>query len=159
MKKKIPLSPSNLLSFCLSANWVDGDYHLKSNGWRWNVTDEQWAHDTVTSRCIDASNPGSSLADDPLTVPDDPCNIFGVNRRINMGAYGGTSEASIPPPNWALLADLTNDGIVNLEDYSPFTKDASNIDHPGDLNRDGVRDLLDLALLAADWLEQTVWHY
>jgi predicted outer membrane repeat protein len=94
------------------------DYHLKSNGWRWSVTQQSWTHDDVTSPCIDAGNPGSPLFDEPLSIDGDISNRWGQNVRINMGAYGGTSEASIAPPGFRLLADINNDGIVNLKDYA-----------------------------------------
>ncbi|MHC4361027.1 MAG: hypothetical protein ACYSTN_09615, partial [Planctomycetota bacterium] len=98
--------------------------------------------------------------DEPMSVPDDPNNTWGENIRINMGAYGGTAEASIPPYDWALLADLTNDGIVNFEDYAGQVIDWPNSGdcQPGDLNRDGVINMPDLTLLVEDWLKETVWH-
>ena len=48
------------------------DYHLKSNGWRWDMLRNRWHYDDTTSRCTDAGNPGYALADEPLAVPDDP---------------------------------------------------------------------------------------
>jgi len=56
-------------------SWVDGDYHLKSFAWRWDAAREEWTFDRVTSRCIDAGNPGSPLLDEPLSVPDDPTDL------------------------------------------------------------------------------------
>ena len=140
--------------------WIDGDYHLKSEGWRWDTKRSRWTYDDVTSRCIDAGNPGSPLGDELLSVPDDPNNVWGQNLRIDMGAFGGTAEASIPPYDWAILGDLTNDGLVNLEDYAYQAADWLNSadQQPGDLNRDGIVDIADLALLVEDWLEQTSWH-
>ena len=79
---------------------TDGDYHLKSEGWRWNTNDtnsETWAYDDVTSSCIDAGDPASPLGDEPMSMPRDPNNKHGINLHINMGAYGGTAQASIPP--------------------------------------------------------------
>ena len=136
------------------------DYHLKSEGWRWDVVRQRWTYDDVTSRCIDAGNPGSPLGDELLSVPDDPDNEWGQNLRIDMGAFGGTAEASIPPYDWALLADITNDGIVNLEDYVYQAADWLNSadQQPGDLNRDSLVNISDLALLIEDWLGQTSWH-
>ncbi len=81
------------------------DYHLRSEGWRWNESSEQWTWDEVTSRCIDAGNPGLSVGDEPITLDADPLNRFGQNLRINMGGYGGTAEASMPPYDWALLCE------------------------------------------------------
>ena len=82
---------------------ANGDYHLLSHGWHWNTNDtnsELWAYDIVTSLCIDAGDPASPLGDEPMTVPRDPNNKHGINLRINMGAYGGTTQASIPPHDW-----------------------------------------------------------
>jgi parallel beta-helix repeat protein len=136
------------------------DYHLKSEGWSWDVMRHRWTYDDVTSRCIDAGNPGSPLGNELLSVPDDPNNEWGRNLRIDMGAYGGTAEASIPPYDWTLLADLTNDGLVDLKDYAFQAAGWLNSadQQPGDLNRDGLIDISDLALLVEDWLGQTTWH-
>ncbi|MHC4559715.1 MAG: choice-of-anchor Q domain-containing protein, partial [Planctomycetota bacterium] len=86
---------------------ANGDYHLKSEGWRWNTNSESWTYDNVTSRCIDAGDPDSPLADEPMSVPRDPNNMYGVNQRINIGAFGGTAQASLPPSDWTLPEDLT----------------------------------------------------
>jgi hypothetical protein len=140
--------------------WVDGDYHLKSEGWRWDADSNEWGYDDVTSRCIDAGSPGYGLGDEVLTVPEDPANEFGENLRIDMGCYGGTAEASIPPYRWALLSDMDNSGRVNMEDFSYLANSygtvGENID--GDFNRDAKVDLDDAALLADDWLKVTTWE-
>jgi L-ascorbate metabolism protein UlaG (beta-lactamase superfamily) len=68
-----------------NAVWVDGDYHLKSQAGRWDPNSESWVQDDVTSPCIDAGDPNSSVGDEPM--PNG-----GI---INMGAYGGTSKASM----------------------------------------------------------------
>jgi hypothetical protein len=62
----------------------NGDYHLKSQAGRWNPIDEIWAMDKVDSPCIDTGDPLSPVGDEP-----EPNG--GI---INMGAYGGTAEAS-----------------------------------------------------------------
>ena len=64
--------------------WIDGDYHLKSKAGRFDPNSENWLLDDVTSLCIDAGDPNSPVGEEP-----DP-----NSGRINMGAYGGTSEAS-----------------------------------------------------------------
>ena len=129
----------------------NSDYHLKSEGWRWDTDTNGWTWDSVTSRCIDAGNPGCDPNDEPLP---------NSSNRINMGAYGGTAQASIPPHDWALLADLNNDGIVNFEDYAKQVIDWSNSEdcQPGDLDRDGVINMTDLALSVEDWLKETTWY-
>jgi L-ascorbate metabolism protein UlaG (beta-lactamase superfamily) len=63
---------------------VDGDYHLKSQAGRWDPASQSWVKDDVTSPCIDAGDPNSPVGQEP--EPN--------GGRINMGAYGGTKEAS-----------------------------------------------------------------
>jgi len=64
--------------------WIDGDYHLKSQAGRWDPVSESWIQDDVTSPCIDAGDPNSPIGHEP----------FPNGGIINMGAYGGTPEAS-----------------------------------------------------------------
>jgi predicted outer membrane repeat protein len=64
--------------------WVEGDYHLKSPGGRWDPDSQNWVIDDVTSPCIDAGDPMSPIGLEP----------FPNGGRINIGAYGGTAEAS-----------------------------------------------------------------
>jgi len=137
----------------------NGDYRLKSNGWRWDVWLKNWAWDAVTSRCIDAGDPDAALRDEPLFVPVDPTGYWGVNLRIDMGAYGGTAEASIPPHGWAVRTDYNNDGIGNFTDFAHWTKS-----HPytggeplGPLNPSPALEPIGLSILGADWLDQTTW--
>ena len=68
-----------------NAAWIEGDYHLKSQVGRWDPESESWVVDNVTSPCIDAGDPNSSVGDEP--EPN--------GGRINMGAYGGTEQASM----------------------------------------------------------------
>ncbi|MGA2915191.1 MAG: right-handed parallel beta-helix repeat-containing protein [Sedimentisphaerales bacterium] len=137
----------------------NGDYHLKSEGWRWDTDTNQWTWDNVTSRCIDAGNPGYSLGDEPTTLSVDPLHRFGVNKRIDMGAYGGTAEASMPPYGWALLSDIDNSGKVDFADFfylvNYYLQEGENLN--SDLNRDGAVNLEDLSLIALDWLKFTDW--
>ena len=67
-----------------NAVWVEGDYHLKSQAGRWDPASQSWVKDDVTSPCIDAGDPNSPIGEEP--EPN--------GGRINMGAYGGTKEAS-----------------------------------------------------------------
>jgi probable HAF family extracellular repeat protein len=138
---------------------ADGDYHLKSEGWSWDQNTKQWTWDDETSRCIDAGNPGRPLGNEPVTLDADPQNRWGQNLRINMGMYGDTPEASMPPYGWALLADLDNDGKVGFADYSYlanlYGEEGQNLN--GDLNRDGKVNISDISLIAFDWLEFTDW--
>jgi parallel beta-helix repeat protein/predicted outer membrane repeat protein len=144
-----------------AGQWVPGDYHLQSTGWRWTPYlshGTHWVWDGQTSRCIDAGNPGDATGDEPVTVPDDPAREWGVNLRIDMGAYGGTCEASMAPHGWALRADIDNDGIVNLPDFSYLGEAfATRGRNPADVTRDAEVDYADLARLANDWLRVTDW--
>jgi len=71
------------------AVWMEGDYHLRSQAGRCNGDTPGWHFDSVTSPCINAGDPFSPVADEP------PPN----GGRINMGAYGGTLQASKSPSN------------------------------------------------------------
>jgi len=131
----------------------NGDYRLKSEGHRWSWYESQWVFDDVTSPCIDRGNPGSPLGNEVLTVPRDQDNTYGLNVRVNMGAYGGSVQASMPPHNWAILPDINNDLIVNNWDLKIFTENWLKTEKqaPSDLNRDGIVNMIDYALLAEDW--------
>ena len=65
--------------------WVEGDYHLQSQAGRWDPVSRTWVQDAATSLCIDAGNPDS----------DWTAELQPNGGRINMGAYGGTPEASM----------------------------------------------------------------
>ncbi len=71
----------------LFADPDNGDYHLKSQAGRWDPASRTWVRDNVTSPCIDAGNPGSGVGMEP-----EPNGSV-----INMGAYGGTIQASKSP--------------------------------------------------------------
>lgn len=140
---------------------AEGNYHLQSYGWRLSEYDPGWSYDLdFTSRCIDAGNPGTPLANELMSVPRDLDNYFGINLRVNMGAYGGTDEASMAPHDWAFLGDLSNDGIVDHVDLAGQAEEwlTSGDQQPGDLNRDGIINIKDFAALAKDWLEVTDWN-
>ncbi|MBN2181624.1 MAG: hypothetical protein JW715_06900 [Sedimentisphaerales bacterium] len=102
--------------------WVEGDYHLKSQAGRWDPVSESWVQDDVTSPCIDAGDLMSPIGLEP----------FPNGGIINMGAYGGTAEAS----------------------KSYFGEPLCETIIAGDINGDCKVDLKDFAILAAHWLEQ-----
>lgn len=107
------LDKGNFYADPLFVDAANGDYHLKSEGWRWNESGESWTWDEVTSPCIDAGDPCSPLGDEPMSISRDPNNLFGLNQRINMGAYGGTPQASMPPLGWIPINGNTiNDDIM-----------------------------------------------
>ena len=139
--------------------WVEGDYHLKSEGWRWDVARGVWTWDDVTSRCIDAGNPSIPLGDEAVTLDVDPGNEYGVNLRVNMGAYGGTSEASMGPWGWSLECDVNNDGAVDAEDLAAMAGEwLGGGEAISDFDSDGSVAGGDFALLGMEWLEETSRH-
>jgi predicted outer membrane repeat protein len=69
----------------LFADTDQGNYHLKSEAGRWDVLSESWAMDSVTSLCIDAGDPNDDWTSEP----------WPHGRRVNVGAYGGTPQASM----------------------------------------------------------------
>jgi hypothetical protein len=77
-------APGNIAADPLFADPANADYHLKSKAGRWDPASESWVQDAVTSPCIDAGDPAAPVGDEP--EPN--------GGRINMGAYGGTTEAS-----------------------------------------------------------------
>jgi parallel beta-helix repeat protein len=78
-----------------NAVWMDGDYHLKSQAGRFDPTTQCWVEDDVTSPCIDTGDPFSPVMYEPY-----PRGCV-----INMGAYGGTEEASKSPSGCSYEAD------------------------------------------------------
>lgn len=64
-----------------------GDYHLKSTAGRWDAQAGAWVIDEVTSPCVDAGSPADAARDEP----------YPNGNRVNMGAYGGTGQASKSP--------------------------------------------------------------
>ena len=67
------------------AVWLHGDYHLTSKAGRWDTVTKTWIKDLVASPCIDAGDPVLPVQAEPM--PN--------GSRVNMGAYGGTRQASL----------------------------------------------------------------
>lgn len=116
-------------------NWLEGnidtnpnftdptnnDYHLQSQAGRYDPTTQSWIKDTITSPCIDAGDPTTPISWEPY--PNG-----GV---VNMGAYGGTAEAS----------------------KSYFDTTPCEIPIAGDINGDCKVDLIDYSIMSIHWLE------
>jgi predicted outer membrane repeat protein len=87
--------------------------HLKSRTGRWDPAIRGWAIDPVSSPCIDAGDPDDGIGLEP----------FPNGNRINMGAYGGTLEASLslsqpaPTPPGKALNPVPADGAINVGTY------------------------------------------
>ncbi len=104
-----------------NAIWMDGDYHLKSQAGRLDPSSGSWIVDDVTSPCLDAGDPNSPIGHEP----------FPNGGVINMGAYGGTAEASK-----AYFGGPVCKTII-----------------AGDINGDCKVDFNDLMILVAHWYE------
>jgi hypothetical protein len=102
--------------------WIEGDYHLKSQAGRWDANKGRWTKDDMTSPCIDAGDPNSPIGYEP----------FPNGGIINMGAYGGSSQAS----------------------KSYFGEPVCETIVAGDINGDCKVDFLDFAIMVSHWLEK-----
>jgi hypothetical protein len=77
--------------FVTAGTWTDpnayvlGDFHLKSKAGHWNFRTCAWVLDDTTSPCIDSGDPNSPLGYEA----QGRCGTV-----VDMGAYGGTMEAS-----------------------------------------------------------------
>ncbi len=98
------------------------DFHLKSQAGRWDPNSETWVQDDVTSPCIDAGDPMSPVGLEP----------FPNGGIVNMGAYGGTVEAS----------------------KSYFGDPVCETIFAGDINGDCKVDFLDFRIMSLHWLWQ-----
>lgn len=126
--------------------YIPGDYHLRSEVGRWDPVAGAWVTDSETSPCIDAGDPN-----DPGWTNE----LWPNGRRIDIGAYGGTPEASMSPNAIGLAAALNFDDRVELADFAIFAR-AWMKNEPllaADLTRDNHIDLDDLAAMAENWLK------
>lgn len=113
------LGPGNTDIDPLFADVANYDYHLKSQAGRWDPAARGWVQDEVTSPCIDTGNPASAIMFEP----------FPNGGMVNMGAYGGTAEAS----------------------KSRFDGPVCEVITAGDINGDCKIDWADFAILAGHW--------
>ncbi len=90
----------------------NNDYHLKSQGGRWDAVGESWIKDDITSLCIDAGDPTSPIGRE----------TFPSGGIVNMGAYGGTAKASKsyfgePVCETIVAGDINGDCKVDFADF------------------------------------------
>jgi len=123
--------------------WVDGDYHVKSEAGRWDSNKQLWVIDDTTSPCVDAGNPNSDWTGE----------LWPHGKRINLGAYGGTPQASMSLSDLGDISDLNNDGWIDYRDMNLLTRNwlSNEVLLPEDLNRDAVVDFVDFAVLTENW--------
>ena len=128
------------------ADPCNGDYHLKSQAGRWNPSSRHWVKDANASPCIDAGDPSS----------DWMAELWPHGKRINMGAYGGTPQASMSLSTVGNIANLDNDpcDIIDFNDLALFVGKwlHEEVLLPEDLDRNGIVNFVDYAIFAQQWL-------
>ncbi|MDI6448712.1 NosD domain-containing protein [Anaerobaca lacustris] len=123
--------------------WIDGDYHLRSQIGRWDPAVRRWVADSETSQCIDAGAPDSDFS----------AELWPHGRHVNVGAYGGTAQASMSLSDTGHPADLNHDGRIGPDDLALFVdKWVLQEDLLAeDLDRDGSVDFRDFVTFADAW--------
>ncbi|MHB9070879.1 MAG: hypothetical protein ACYC54_10995 [Sedimentisphaerales bacterium] len=116
---------------------------LQSESGHWDPNSKSWTKDANTSPCIDAGDPNS----------DWTAELWPHGKRINMGAYGGTSQASMSLSTIGNKADLNNNNFVDSEDLALFVKMwlAEDLLLSEDINRNGLVNFSDFAEFAEQW--------
>jgi hypothetical protein len=123
--------------------WVEGDYHLQSQTGRWDANSLRWTADANTSVCIDAGDPNSAWRGE----------LWPNGKRINMGAYGGTAQASMSLSTAGSKADFNCDDVVDFTDLCMLTEVwlVEDVLLTEDINRNGFVDFADFAEFARCW--------
>ncbi len=123
--------------------WIDGDYHLKSQAGRWDPMDQRWVVDSVHSGCIDAGDATSDWSGE----------LWPHGMRINIGAYGGTPQASWSVSELGDPGDLDLDAYIGPEDLKQLCEKwlVQEVLLAEDMDRNGIVDFADLAVLAGAW--------
>jgi hypothetical protein len=115
--------------------------HLQSEYGHWDVNTNSWVSDDETSPCVDTGDPNSSWDNEP----------WANGKRINMGAFGGTEQAS----KNGNPADFSINGKVDFYDFALFFK---KWEYEGetiqDLSLNGIVDINDVSIFCDNWL----WH-
>jgi hypothetical protein len=130
--------------FARLGDWqAPGDYHLMSPAGRWDPIESRWVRDDVASPCIDAGDPRTAWAAEPQPH----------GKRINMGVYGGTPEASLSLSQSGDIADDDCDGFIAAEDLLALVEIwlSEGLLQVADLDGNGAVDFADFAALVQAW--------
>jgi len=119
------------------------DLRLLLNNYPSSYTPGQWVLDDATSPCIDAGDPNSDWRGE----------LWSHGNRINMGAYGGTPEASMSLSDAGNIADLNFDGVLCYRDMKLLTDKwlCQSLLMSEDLSRDGIVNFTDFSIFARIW--------
>jgi hypothetical protein len=142
-----------------------GDYRLRSNRGRYWQEHDVWILDRITSPCIDGGDPNVGTLEEP--IPN--------GNRINMGAYGGTAQASLSPYEPVGLPGQASDpsppdGEVEVAQsvVLRWTPGANAVSHDVYFGRDNPGHPLSLAFMGnqidtvfyfSDWLGGGVTYF
>ena len=99
--------------------------------------------DDVTSPAIDAGNPSDDWTNE----------LWPHGKLINMGAYGGTTEASMSSSTTGNIADIDCNDVVNEYDLymllDKWLQDGLLMKE--NLNRTGEVDFVDYSVFGENW--------
>ena len=119
----------NIDSDPLFASSGGSDYHLRSVFGRYEPSSDSWVNDSEYeySPCIDAGDPQDPVGAEPLTN----------GKRINMGAYGGTAEASKGADAWIFHVDKSsgsdyNSGLSRSDAFATIQRAVDEATYNGD---------------------------
>ncbi len=120
------------------------DFHLKSEVGRWDPNSQSWIHDAITSPCIDAGD---------STDTNWKNELWPHGGRINIGAYGGTPQASMSPVLVGNIADISRNGCVGVEDLLLLIEKwlIQDVLLAEDMDLNNRVDFIDFTILAENW--------
>ena len=148
----------NLVDFAILAGvWLQGgnmpedldnsgtvdlpDLELFAQYYLANSYEDGWLSDSSTSPCVDTGDPNSDWSTE----------LWPNGKRINMGAYGGTHQAS----KNGNLADFDVNGTVDFVDFAALGgKWMTQGGFIEDLSCDGMIGYADVSMFAENWLWQ-----
>ena len=124
---------------------------MQSQAGHWDPNINAWITDIHTSPCVDTGDPNSDWS----------VELWPHGERINMGAYGGTPEASMSLSDAGNIADLIPDGCVGYTDMMLLTYKwlYEAVLLVEDLDRNGFVNFTDFAIFTENWQGTTGLAY
>ena len=135
----------------VNSNGIPDECEPDCNG---NGVPDSW--DVKTGAAIDCNNNGIPDSCDVASGCDTDCNVNGIPDSCDIA--NGTSEdinANNLPDECECIADISGDGVVNIQDILALIGYWDSSGPLGDLNADGIVSIHDLLILVAGWGECT----